>query len=148
MKLDNILKQVLVFDTETWAEYPDGRPIDIRTNFDDYLVYAKVKWFGCYSYKYDKEYYLEVSKDRQQIIDLLNIHSILVGFNNEEFDQPIIINNQLADGFKKYNQVDCMKILGNSTFKDKNGYKYKGRGDLMGYKFKKNSLEHISQVIE
>lgn len=148
MNLDNILKQVLVYDIETHAEYPDGKEIDIRSNFDDYLVYAKCKWFGCYSYMDNKEYYLEVSKDREKIKDLLNRHTILVGFNNEEFDQPIIINNQLTDGYKKYNQIDCMKILGASTFKDRNGFKYKGRGDLMGYKFKRNSLECMAQTMK
>ena len=148
MNLDSILKQVLVYDIETYAEYPDGREIDIRSNFDDYLVYAKCKWFGCYSYMDNKEYYLEVSKDREKIKDLLNKHSILVGFNNQEFDQPIITNNQLTDGYKKYNQIDCMKILGASTFKDRNGFKYKGRGDLMGYKFKRNSLECMAQTMK
>ncbi len=148
MNLDNILKQVLVYDIETSAKYPDGREINISTNFDDYLVHAKCKWFGCYSYQDNKEYYLEVSKNREKIKDLLNRHNILVGFNNEEFDQPIIINNGLTDKFAKYNQVDCMKILGNSTFRDKNGYKYKGRGELMDYKFKKNSLEHMAEVMK
>lgn len=147
MNLDSILNQVLVYDIETYAEYPDGREINIRTNFDDYLLYAKCKWFGCYSYKDNKEYYLETSKDRKLIMNLLLRHHILVGFNNEEFDQPIIINNGLT-GSKKYNQVDCMKILGNSTFRDKNGYKFKGRGDLMEYKFKKNSLQHMAEVMK
>ncbi len=148
MNLDSILKQVLVFDIETSSHYPDGREIDIRTNFDDYVLHAKVKWFGAYSYQDKKGYYLEVSKDREKIQDLLSRHNILVGFNSEEFDYPILKNNYLIDEFKKYNQVDCMKILGNSNFKDKNGYSYKGRGKLMDYKFKKNSLEHIAEVMK
>ena len=148
MNVNNILNQVLVYDTETYAEYSDGKEINIRTNFDDYVAHAKVKWFGAYSYKHKKEYYLEVSKDRPKIIQLLNEHNILVGFNNEEFDHPIIINNRLADSAKRFNQVDCMKILGSSTFIDKNGYKYKDRGNLMGYKFKKNSLQHMAEVMK
>ena len=97
MNLDSILKQVLVYDIETYAEYSNGKEIDLQSDFDNYLLHAKCKWFGCYSYMDNKEYYLEVSKDREKIIELLNRHSILVGFNNTEFDQPIIVNNQLTD---------------------------------------------------
>ena len=148
MNLNSLLKQVLVYDIETSSHYADGREIDIRADFDNYVLNAKCKWFGCYSYADHKGYYLETSKNREKIQDLLNRHNILVGFNNTEFDQPIIKNNGLVDEFKKYNEVDCMKILGSSTFRDKNGYKFKGRGELMDYKFKKNSLEHMAEVMK
>ena len=82
MNLDSILKQVLVFDIETSAHWADGREIDIRTNFDEYVQSAKCKWFGAYSYQDNKEYYLEVSKNREKIQDLVNRHNSLVGFNN------------------------------------------------------------------
>lgn len=148
MNLDVIKKDCLVFDIETFAEYQNGTPINIKTNFDDYVALAYVRWVGIYSYKHNKEYYLEVSKDRQNIIDLFNEHNILIGFNNEQFDCPIMINNGLINSEKRYLYVDCMKILGSSKFKDKKGFKYKDRGNLMGYTFKKHSLEHIAEVME
>ena len=53
-KLENLRKSIIVIDLETSASYPDGTKINIRTNFEQYIQYAKCKWFGCYSYKYDK----------------------------------------------------------------------------------------------
>ncbi len=147
MNIDSLLNNALVFDLETSSHYPDGRAINISTNFDDYVLHAKVKWFGAYSYKHKKEYYLEVSKNRQLIEDLLAEHNILIGFNNEEFDYPILINNGLIDKKQYITHVDCMKILGSATFKDKRGFSYKGRGDLMGFKFKKNSLECMAETM-
>ena len=48
-KLEKRKRSVLIFDIETSAAYSDDRKIDIRTNFEDYVLYAKCKWFGCYS---------------------------------------------------------------------------------------------------
>ena len=138
--LDTIKKTALIFDIETYAEYPDGREINIQTNFEDYVKYARCKWFGAYSYKYNKLFLLNVQEHYHAIVDILSDHNVLVGFNNEEFDYPIVVNNGLSDIDKKFNQIDCMKILGASSFKDKNGFKYKNRGNLMGYSFKNNSL--------
>ncbi|KKM01128.1 hypothetical protein LCGC14_1797560 [marine sediment metagenome] len=147
MNIDSLLNNALVFDLETSSHYFDGTPINISTNFDDYVTHGKVKWCGIYSYKHKKEYYLEVSKDRQLIDDLFADHNILIGFNNEEFDYPILVNNGLIAKSQYITHVDCMKILGDSTFKDRRGFKYKGRGDLMGYDFKKNSLECIAETM-
>ena len=47
-----------------------------------------------------------------------------------------------------YTNVDCMQILGTATKRNRNGYKYKDRGSLMGYKFKKSSLEHMAEVMK
>jgi len=148
MDIRSLLNNALVFDLETSAHYSSGKEVNIKLSFDDYISLAKVKWFGAYSYKDNKEYYLEVSKDRQKIIDILSNHNILIGFNNEEFDFPILINNGLIDKSQYITHVDCMKILGSSTFKDKKGFKYKGRGELMDYKFKRNSLECIAETMK
>ena len=148
MDISSLLNNALVFDLETSAHYDDGREVNIRTNFDDYIALAKVKWFGAYSYRTKKEYYLEVSKNRKEIMVLLENHNILIGFNNEEFDYPILINNGLIDPYQKINHIDCMKILGSSTFKDKKGFKYKDRGSLMGFKFKRNSLECVAETMK
>src|SRR6185295_6436250 len=123
MNLEDIKKNILVLDCETWAEDKNGREVSIRTNFDEYVMLAKCRWFGAYSYRDNKEYYLEVSKDHKKISDLLDTHTILVGFNLEEFDYSNIQNNGLIYNEKKYNQIDCMKILGASSFIDKKGFK-------------------------
>ncbi len=57
MNIDSLLNNALVFDIETSAHYSDGREVNIKTNFDDYIALAKCKWIGIYSYKNNKEYY-------------------------------------------------------------------------------------------
>lgn len=144
--LSSIKKGVLVFDVETSAFWPDGKEINIQTNFEEYVQYAKVKWFGAFSYKTNTGYIYEPRKDFKKIVELLNQHIFLVGFNNEEFDFPILCNNGLIENSKQFTQVDIMKILGASNFKDKNGYKFKGRGALMGFKMKGNSLSSMAEA--
>ena len=148
MNLDSLLNKSLVFDIETSAKYSDGREVNIQTDFDTYVELAQCKWFGAYSYQTKKEYYLEVSKNKTQIYDLLQSHDILIGFNSEEFDYPILVNNGLIQKEKYINHIDCMKILGQASFRDKNGFKYKDRGNLMGYKFKSNSLQCMAETME
>ena len=80
--LKKLKNQCLVFDIETSSHFPDGRPINLRTNYEDYIAHAKVKWFGAYSYKNNKQYYLHYQKDTQQILQLLNSHKYLIGFNS------------------------------------------------------------------
>lgn len=146
----NILDKCLVFDIETHAEDESRREIDIFSQFDAYVEYAKVKWFGAYSYKHDEVYLLNANDntDREIIMELLNEHDTLIGFNSEEFDYPILKNNNLVDLKKKYLHVDCMQILGTSNFKNKAGYAYKNRGGLMKYKFKKNSLKVMAEAMK
>lgn len=148
MNLKGLLNNALVFDIETYAEYENGKEVNINTNFEDYLNLAVCKWVGAYSFKNNKEYYLEVKKDRQKIVDLLNEHSDFIHFNGTEFDYPILVNNGLIDSNKWVRHIDCMKILGSSKFLDKNGQKYKNRGELMGYKFKKKSLQCMAETME
>lgn len=145
--LEKIKKSCLIFDIETSAQHSDGNEISIQSEYDLYVENAKVKWIGLYSYKYNKEYYLNYQKDYQQIKDLFFEHNILIGFNSEEFDFPICKNNYLIDDNKYYIHVDCLQILGKATFKNRRGYKYKNRGELMNYKFKSNSLKCISETM-
>jgi len=44
VNLEKIKKVILCFDIETSSQYPEGDVIDINTNFDDYVKFAKVKW--------------------------------------------------------------------------------------------------------
>ncbi len=147
--LEKIKKSTLVFDIETSAFYANGgKEVDIKANFEDYVANAKVKWFGCYSYKYNQGYYLNAQQEPNEILKLLSEHDVLVGFNSEEFDFPILANNGFTNIEKRYNQVDCMAILGTSNFKNRKGYAYKGRGALMDYKFTSNSLRCIAETMK
>lgn len=147
MDLNFLLEKCLIFDIETYAEYPDGREISIQTNFEDYIAYARVRFVGCYSYKHNRAFYFDAIKSFDKIKELIAEHNFLIGYNSEEFDYPIMINNGFIDQAQRFTQVDCMKILCANSFKDKKGFKYKGRGDLMGYKFKKNSLECVAETM-
>ncbi len=144
--LKNIKSQCLVVDIETSAHYSNDKPVNIG-NCDDYVDLAVVKWFGCYSYKYNKQYYLNAVTQQTQICALLQDHDVIVSFNGEEFDYPILQNNGLLAN-KRYTQVDCMHILGKSVFKNSKGYGYKDRGSLMGYKFKNNKLSTVAEEMK
>jgi len=152
MKYDNLLKNIkqkcLIIDIETWAEDKNGNEISINSKHDKYISYAKVKWFGAYSYKTDEIYLLHGLYDFNKIKELLATHNIIIGFNSEEFDFPILVNNGLISSNQKYIQVDCMQILGKSNFRNKAGYLYKNRGTLMDYKFKNNSLKAMAKEME
>lgn len=146
-KLEEIKSTVLVLDIETSGKYPDtGEEINIATNFEDYVKYAKTKWFGGYSYKHDKLIADLVSGNEDSIKNFIAEHDYIVGFNNEEFDTPILANNDLMpEGYKK--QLDCLIILGSSSYKRHDGLPFKNRGQYMGFKFKKNSLKHMAEVM-
>lgn len=145
MDVSYLKEKVLVFDTETSSFDAKGKEIDIRSRFDDYVANAKIKWFGAYSFKENKGYCLNAQKDVKKIIDLLDEHDILVGFNSEEFDYPILVNNGFTIPDKYYNIVDCMVILGNNTFQNRKGFSFKGRGELMKYNFVNNSLRTMAE---
>lgn len=146
--LNELKNQCLVFDIETSAFYPDGKEVNLRSHYEDYLNNAQIKYFGAYSYKTNKEYYLDPKKELQQIFNLLENHSILIGFNSDDFDFPILRNNGFASKSIRYLNVDCMQTLGQATSKNRNGFAYKNRGELMELDFKKNSLAHMAEVME
>lgn len=146
--LRNIKSSTLVVDIETSAFFSDGSEISIRSNFDEYVQKAKVKFFGAYSYKNNKQYYLNASTQAFEIAQLLREHNVIVGFNSEEFDFPILVNNGLTVMKKRYLQVDCMQILGKSTLRNSKEFAYKNRGALMDYKFKSNSLKNIAETMK
>ena len=141
--LEQVKKNVLVFDLETSSHYPDGREVNIRSDFESYIKFAKMKWFGAYSYLHDKEYFYTTNQS-QEIMQLLAEHNTLCGFNNEEFDFPILVNNGFIDVDKKYLQIDCKTILGTANFKNKQGYANKNRALLMDIKLKDNHLRTMA----
>ncbi len=146
-KLNKIKSSCLVVDLETSSFYPDGREINIKTNFDDYVQNAQVKWFGAFSFKNNKSYYINAITHRNQIVQLLKEHDVLIHFNGIEFDFPILQNNGMISLGKRYLQVDLWEILGTSDQKNRAGYKLKNRGELMNYDFANNSLRHMAEVM-
>lgn len=145
--LEQIKKNSIVVDIETSAYFSDGREINIKTNFEEYVANAKIKWVGLYSFRDEKLYTLNAKKDTQKILQLLSEHSVIVGFNLTDFDYRILVNNGFIDLDKNYLQVDVMTILGNPNFKNRDGYKFKGRATLMGYELKGHSLKAIAEVM-
>jgi len=142
-KLEEVKKSVLIYDIETSANYPDtGEKIDINSNFDDYVKFAKVKWIGMYSYKLDEYIEVEPYGCEDTIKQYIAMHSFITGFNSEAFDTPIMYNNNLMPkGYIK--QIDIQQILGTDKFRG-----HKDRGKLMGYKFKKNSLKTMAETMK
>jgi len=143
--LDAIKKTSLIYDIECSSHYLDGRPIDIKSDFDNYVKNAKVKWVGMYSFKDNKGYCLDIRTNFNRIFEIINTHDVLVGFNSEAFDFPILINNQLIDTQKKYIHIDLMQILGTSNQRNKDGYKFKNRAELQDIKLKNNSLRGMAE---
>jgi len=89
----------------------------------------------------------KVKGNEEKIRNLINEHKMIASFNGEEFDVPILYNNDLMPEDKRYMQIDCMQILGKSVFISRSGMPFKNRGGLMGYKFKKNSLKVIAETM-
>lgn len=156
--LENIKKRVLVLDIETAALDRYGRLIDIKTHFDDYVKAAECKWIGIYSYRSGRYHLMQVAGNEHRIKALLQSHDFIVGHNIEDFDFPIVDNNKLIppdemmeqqgyDTPKRFTLIDTQIIMGQSVYLTRSGQKYKNRGVLMGYKFKKNSLAHMAEVM-
>lgn len=146
--LDKLKSSCLVYDIETYAENNYGKEININSQFDEYISFAKIKWFGAYSYKDNKYYSYKFDENYDKIQLLLLEHDILVGFNSEEFDFPILKNNGVINEEKYYTHIDCMMILGKAVYINKSGFKYKDRGTLMNYNFKKNSLKAMAEEMK
>ena len=142
--LEQIKKSCLVIDIECSSHYPDGREVNISSDFENYKKFAKVKWVGCYSYLHDKEYFFTVNQS-QEIIQLLQEHNTLIHFNGEAFDVPILTSNGFIDIDKKYLQIDIMTILGTSNYKNSQGFANKNRAALMDVKLKSNSLRCMAE---
>jgi len=139
----------LIIDIETSALFSNGQEINIHSQFEQYLTSAKVKWFGAYSYLRNMYYILDATKNSNTIKELLNTHNTIVGFNSQEFDYIILNNNgYITDPRKRVTHVDCMQILGKSTFSNREGYAFKNRGELMDYKFKNNSLKTMAETMK
>ena len=83
--------------------------LDIETNSLD-IDKAKLKWFGAYSYL-DKEYYLLPYTKMDEIKKLLTRHSVIIGFNQIEFDNPIIERETKIElSYNKKTNIDMLEV--------------------------------------
>lgn len=111
-------KSILIYDIET-----DG--LDVSK--------SKCKWFGAYSYRYDK-YYLLPYTDMKEIKALMRGHKVLVGFNNKEFDNEILYRQHEVE-FKYKNIIDLYMVS-------------KQRLAIMGYEMQDYKLKTIIDVLK
>ena len=127
-----VINDCLIFDLETDS-----------LNTDE----ANIKFIGAYSYKNEK-YYILSGKDMHKFQDLLNDHRILIGFNNKNFDNPILENNGFAIDWKIV--FDCYWVLYNPEKRKPNRkpiIKLKD-GSILDSKAKTNSLRDISKALD
>ena len=71
---------------------------------------AKMKFFGAYSYKYNKYFFFNYT-EREQIIKLIEEHRVLINHNLQGYDLPVmknLVNNYQIFEYKV--QVDTLKI--------------------------------------
>lgn len=127
---DEFKKDVLVLDIECFSEY------DINKEFDKYVATAKVKYIGFYSYIKEKYYEVPVLGNEELIKKFISEHRVVVGFNSNAFDIPILKNNNLWPE-KGYRILVDMKVVLSPEIGCKN------RGSYMGYEFKKYSLKEV-----
>lgn len=66
----------------------------------------RLRIFGCYSYKTNKKYLLRKKEDIEKII---KAHKFLVGFNNERYDNPILVREGYDIKYKII--IDLQKIF-------------------------------------
>ena len=150
--IDNMMREALVLDIETSASYKDGTPINIKKDFDAYVMNAEVKWIGFYSYKYQKYYNVELTADnRDTVKDFIKDHKVFVSFNGIEFDCPILYNNGLMGEYQ--NNIDLRVILGDDMFhgnKNLTAYMPYKLGSIFidGRKYGKNSLNGMAHAFD
>jgi DNA polymerase elongation subunit (family B) len=71
---------------------------------------ARIKFFGAYSYLHHK-YYIGTEKDRERIQELISEHKVLCGYNNKDFDNPIMKANGYDIDYKIC--LDLFRVLYN-----------------------------------
>jgi len=123
------MRDVLIYDIETDS-------LDVNK--------AKVKWFGAYSYLFDKYYLIPFDKKRVQ--DILNRHRVFVGFNNKGFDNPILENNGCGVGEYKI-IIDLFEISAPKGASEYNK-NFKNKLKQMGVDINKFSLKEIIKILK
>lgn len=129
---------ILIYDIECATK--DGKP-DPTTDV--------LKVFGCYSYKYNKYFYITGKKE---MLKMITEHDILIGFNNFSYDNQVmyyngfnnfIFNNKESHvcRFNKKINIDLMKVfkLRASAMKVKKG--------MLAELLMRYSLDYIAKTI-
>lgn len=119
------MTNLLIYDIETDSPDPDT---------------ANLKWFGGYS-SIDKKYYLLDYTQKEQIKEIIRKHKYCIGFNNKNFDNPIIENFLNDDSFQYKIILDlweCLAPKGRDGFGEHNKNRLAAMGftNLKNYKLK------------
>jgi len=127
-------KSILVIDCETTSRNSEE---------------AILKWVGMYSYKHNKHYLLDFSKDKKEVIELLKEHKVHVGFNFKAYDKIVLTNNlQLTEDIFEYKViVDLYEISAPKSGKNY-GMFNKNRLAQMGIRLKNFSLKKIVEELK
>jgi len=123
------MRDVLIYDIETDS-------LDVNK--------AKLKFFGAYSYLYN-EYYLLSYTETKKIKQLLQKHRVLVGFNNKQYDNPILTNNGFNIDYKII--VDLLEMSGQKG-KGEHTKNFKNKLVQMGIEIKQFSLKNIIKTLK
>ena len=143
-KLQQVKESCAIVDIETVAWDENRVEIDIKTDFDKYVAKAEIKWVGIFSYKFNELFIYNAVTHKQDILDMLEEHQVLIGHNLEDFDYPILLNNNYIVNKEGTTILDTMVTLGKSSFYTKKGFPFKQRGILMDYDFPSNSLRNMA----
>ena len=112
---------VLIFDLE--SAHPDGK-INVEN--------AIFKTIAFYEYETDK-YSFYTYEQKDEIIKVFQKHRVIIGFNSESFDIPIL---KRFGAFKfKHTHIDLYQVL-------------KKRGAYIGLKYVSKSLSNIAKVLK
>lgn len=126
-------KSIMVYDVETDS-------LNTET--------AKIKWFGAYSYLHGQYYLMPYKGNEKDVKKLIKEHKVLVGFNNKEFDNPIIDNNINEDGLLDYKVfIDLLEISAPKGGKEYGKFR-KNRLAQMGIKLKNFTLKNIIEILK
>ena len=118
-------EDVLIYDIETQVF---GRPNPEQDKF---------QLFCCYSYK-SRKYYC--TKDVDTVKMLIDKHKFLVGFNNDHYDNPILVREGIS--FKYKIIIDLMKII-----KSRKGGMMTKKG-MLGNVLMRHSLDYITRFLD
>ena len=95
-----------------------------------------LRFFGCYSYK-TKKFYLIT--DREQVQKIINAHRFLVGFNNKEYDNPILLRSEIDLNYKVI--IDLKEVF------DKRANIIKIKEGILGDLLMEYSLKFIAKTL-
>lgn len=122
---DSIHKNTLIYDLETKTFGKPDSSKDI------------MRIFACHSYIKDKSYLLTSPEQAQTLI---NAHKFLVGFNNYEYDNPILLREGVSLKYKMI--IDLRKI-----FKSRASQMKIDKG-MLGDLLMEYSLDYITRMLD